>query len=437
MSALTFLTISLLRAKDAATTELDLATVLRLAGAQNLDVQLAKEKLNEAEARYDAATWKFLPWINVGVAYRGHDNRIQNIEGDIIDANKQSLNAGASVMAQVDLGEAIYKRLVEKQRREAALRGIQSANSRALRDAVSAYFDLVKAGAMSGAIAESIRVSEAYEKQLGRAVGIGVAYKGDQLRVRAQSERYRMAQRQAQENCSVASAKLAEVLHLEQGSCLAARQRQLLPLSVVSLKCPLPQLIAEAQSARPEVSEMASFVAAAEQERKAARCAPLIPSLTAQSFFGTLGGGRGSDMSRFGSSSDVMVGLSWRIGTGGMFDKPRERQDEARLNMAQLEQAKLADKLAAEVASLVARAKSLSEQVGMARDNLKTASESLAASEQRKDTGVGIVLEVVQSQQDLTQARLAYAEIVAEQNKAQYELLHALGRLGQPCASQR
>jgi hypothetical protein len=36
----------------------------------------------------------------------------------------------------------------------------------------------------------------------------------------------------------------------------------------------------------------------------------------------------------------------------------------------------------------------------------------------------------VQSQQDLTQARLAYVETVAEQNKAQYELLHALGRLG-------
>jgi outer membrane protein TolC len=339
------------------------------------------------------------------------------------------------VTAQVDLGDAIYNRLVEKQKLEAARRGIQSAHARALRDAVSAYFDLTKAEAVTDAIAESLRVSEAYEKQLGNAVGIGVAYKGDELRVRVQSERYRMAQRQAQEKRAIAAAKLAEVLHLEQGTGLRARQRQLVPLSVVGVQSPLRDLIAEAQAARPEVSEMEAFVAAAEQERKAARYAPLVPSLMAQGFFGTLGGGQESEMDRFGSSSDVIVGLSWRIGPGGLFDSTRERQAEARKNMAHIEQVKLADRLASEVAALHARARSLNDQITMARDNLKTATDALAAGEQRKEAGVGVVLEVVQSQQDLTQARLAYAETVAEQNKVQYELLHALGRLGKSATS--
>lgn len=416
---------------DASPSELDLATVLRLAGAQNLDLQLAREKLNEAEARYDSATWQFFPWLNVGVGYRSHDNRIQTVEGDIIDADKQSLNAGGTVTAQVDLGDAIYRRLVEKQKREAARHGVQSANARALRDAVSAYFDLTKAAAVDDAIAESLRISEAYEKQLTNAVGIGVAYKGDELRVRVQSERYRMARRQAQEKRAVASARLVEVLHLGQGTSLTARQRQLVPLNVVALNVPLSDLIAEAQAVRPEVSEMAAFVSAAEQERRGARYAPLIPSLMAQGFFGTLGGGRGSDLDRFGSSSDVVVGLSWRIGPGGLFDTTRGSLAEARENIAHIEQAKLSDRLAAEVAALHAKAKSLSDQVSMARDNLKTATEALAAGEQRKEAGVGVVLEVVQSQQDLTQARLTYVETVAEQNKAQYELLHALGRLGE------
>jgi outer membrane protein TolC len=434
--AVLFLTAAPLYAGDApAPSELDLATVLRLAGARNLDVKLAEEKLSEAEARYDSATWQFFPWLGVGVGYRRHDNRIQTVEGDIIDADKQSLNAGGTLTAQVDLGDAIYRRLVEKQKREAARLGVQSANARALRDAVAAYFDLAKAEAVSDAIAESLRVSEAYEKQLTNAVGIGVAYKGDELRVRVQSERYRMAQRQAQEKRAIAAAKLAEVLRLDAATPLRSRQRQLVPLSVVSLKTPVGDFIAEAQAARPEVSEMAAFVAAAEQERKAARYAPLVPALTAQGFFGTLGGGRESDMDRFGSSSDVVLGLSWRIGPGGLFDSTRERQAAARQNIAQLEQVKLADRLATEVAVLHARAKSLNDQVAMARDNLKTATESLAAGEQRKEAGVGVVLEVVQSQQDLTQSRLAYVETVAEQNKAQYELLHALGRLGKSAPS--
>src|SRR5436190_1322618 len=289
--AFALLAASLHAGDDATPSELDLATVLRLAGARSLDVELAKEKLNEAEARYDSATWQLFPWLSAGVGYRRHDNRIQTVEGDIIDADKQSLNAGGTLTAQVDLGDAIYKRLVEKQKREATRQGVQSANSRVLRDAVVAYFDLTKADAVSDAIAESLRVSEAYEKQLTNAVGIGVAYKGDELRVRVQSERYRIAQRQAQEKRVVAAAKLAEVLHLQQGTPLAARQRQLVPLSVVGLNTPVRQLIAEAQSARPEVGELAAFVAAVEQERKATRYAPLIPSLMAQGFFGTLGGG--------------------------------------------------------------------------------------------------------------------------------------------------
>lgn len=422
---------SILKAGDEASSSvLDLATVLRLAGAQNLDVQLAREKLKEAEAKLDSTLWQFFPWLNVGVGYRSHDNRIQTVEGDIIDADKQSLNAGGTVTAQVDFGEAIYGRLVERQRREAALHGVRSANARALRDAVSAYFDLAKAEAVDDAIAESLRVSEAYEKQLANAVGIGVAYKGDELRVRVQSERYRMARRQAQEKRAAASARLAEVLHLGQGTSFTTRQRQLVPLQVVTLNSPVADLIAEAQAARPEVSEMAAFVAAAAQERRAARHAPLVPSLMAQAFFGALGGGRGSEMDRFGSSSDVVVGLSWRIGPGGLFDTTRERLAEARENIAVMEKAKLSERLAAEVAVLYAEAKSLSDQVIMARDSLKTATEALAAGEQRKDAGVGVVLEVVQSQQDLAQARLTYVETVAEYNKGQYALLHALGRLG-------
>ena len=423
-------TSSVFAGEGGAPEHLDLSTALRLAGAQNLDVKIAQERLQEAEARVDSATLQFFPWLSVGAGYRGHGDRTQTVEGDIIDADKQSLNAGGTATAQLDLGEAIYKRLVEKQKREAASYGVKSADSRAVRDAAVAWFNLSKAQAVKDAIGESIRVSDAYEKQLGNAVGIGVAYKGDELRVRVQSERYRMAGRQAEEAQALASAKLAQTLHLDPATSLTAKRGAHAPISIVSLDTPPQKLIAEAQAARPEVGEMAAFVAAAEEDRKAALYAPLVPSLHAQGFFGTLGGGRDDELSRFGRSSDVVVGISWRIGPGGLFDWTRTRQAEARENVSKLEQAKLVDRLAAEVTSLRARALSLRDQLGMARDNMKTATDALSAGEQRKEAGVGVVLEVIQSQQDLTQARLAYVETVAEFNKAQYELLHALGRLG-------
>jgi outer membrane protein TolC len=42
---------------------------------------------------------------------------------------------------------------------------------------------------------------------------------------------------------------------------------------------------------------------------------------------------------------------------------------------------------------------------------------------------VGAVLENVQAEQDLTQARLGYLNAVAEYNKAQYALSKAIGKL--------
>ncbi len=111
---------------------LDLPAVLRLAGAQNLDVQISVEKLAEARANHEGAMWQFFPWLSPGLAYRRHENRIQDVGGVIFDANKQMYTAGGTVVAQVELGEAFYKARAAKQLVEAASRGVESQRQESL-----------------------------------------------------------------------------------------------------------------------------------------------------------------------------------------------------------------------------------------------------------------------------------------------------------------
>ena len=87
---------------------IDLPTALRLAGAQNLEVQIAHERVAQAEAAEEQARLQFFPWLAPGIAYRRHDDRIQDVAGNIISADKQSLSPGAAVSAQLDLGVALY-----------------------------------------------------------------------------------------------------------------------------------------------------------------------------------------------------------------------------------------------------------------------------------------------------------------------------------------
>src|SRR6266851_3444502 len=94
---------------------IDLPTVLRLADAQNLDIQIARERLKEAKANQEGATEQFFPWVSPGAAYRRHEGRIQAVDGAIFDAEKQAYAVGGTLTAQMDLGDAIYHSLAAKQ----------------------------------------------------------------------------------------------------------------------------------------------------------------------------------------------------------------------------------------------------------------------------------------------------------------------------------
>ena len=60
------------------------------------------------------------------------------------------------------------------------------------------------------------------------------------------------------------------------------------------------------------------------------------------------------------------------------------------------------------------------------RPNVKT---ELRLAQQRREFAVGIVLENIQAEQDLTRARLDYLKTVADFDRAQYALLKAIGKL--------
>jgi outer membrane protein TolC len=157
----------------------------------------------------------------------------------------------------------------------------------------------------------------------------------------------------------------------------------------------------------------------------------LIPTISAQAFVGGLGGGPGGSTDNFGDSQDYGVFLGWRIGPGGLFDSSRVKAADARLKGAKLTADRIRDEIIQQVVESRTRAQSLTDQLSTARANLATSAEALRLTEQRKESAVSVVLEVIQAQQDLARARYDYITTVAEYNKAQYALSRALGIIGQ------
>lgn len=406
---------------------IDLPTALRLAGAENLEVKIAREQLAEAEAADSVATMQFLPWLSPAASLRRHDNRIQDVVGNMLDADKHSYAVGLAATLQVDVGDAIYRKLAAQQGVQAATAAVAVQEGDAVLAAATGYFELVRARAFADTVREAARISSDYEEQIRRAVEIGIANRGDELRVRVQTQRYAIELRRALEQQRVAASRLAQVLHLDPALELRPQDEAPVPLTLVPADATQAALVERALQFRPELQRGRALVAAAERLLSGAEKGPLIPSLSAQAFVGGLGGGRRGQPDSFGDSEDYAILLGWRIGPGGLFDSSRTRLAAARLERARLEDARLRDEIVRQVVESFARVQSTADQTTAARQNLETASQSLRLSESRKEFGVASVLEVIQAQRDLTQARADYLNAVAENAKAQYALRRAIG----------
>lgn len=407
---------------------IDLPTVLRLAGARNLDVQIARQQLQEAAANQTSALEQLIPGINPGLGLHRRDGVAQAVPSGVIsDAHYQSYAPGATLTAQLALGDALYHFLASKQLTRASSQAVEIQQQNSACDAALAYFELARAAALVEVADDAARISADYQHELHAAVEAGIAFKGDELRVQTETERHEVERESARRDQRVAEVQLARLLHLDAQIGLIPAATAMLPIQLFGTNISSAALVSTALRARPEIRQNQAWLAAAQAEQRGATYGPLIPAVGAQVFAGGLGGGPDGAADHLGPEADYTIGLSWRIGPGGLFDSGRTRATRARTGTARLKEAKLADTITAEVVAALARVRAAAVQVELTRKNLATANEALRLTHARQLAGIGIVLENIQAQQALIEARSRYVGAVVENNQANYVLHRAVG----------
>jgi len=419
-------------------TPIDLPTTLRLAGARNLDVQLARAMVDEAHANYVSAIEGFLPSLVPSASYLNHTGRDQRVESPLIDVTKHNESEGVYANAQIPVGEAIFHSLQSRQLVNAADAAQVAQEQDSGLVAAQQYFTLVDAGALVDVVGQAIAVSQNYEKQLNDAVRIGTAFKGDALRVETLTRRLQLDLTRAKEQQRLAATQLAQTLHLDPLVSLVPAEREPVPFAMIDLNASPDTLVRTALDRRPELIRSAALIAAAEQARRGALYGPFIPTVGGQAFAGEfnggghlvageLNGGVGGTNLDGGPRRDYSVGLSWKIGPGGILDLGRIRAARVQVTRAEVNDEKLRDAIEREVVDAYTRVQSLFQQMRDARLNVSAAEETLRLTRGRKQLGVGTVLEDIQAQQELLNARSELVTIVTQLNQAQYGLMRSVG----------
>lgn len=407
---------------------ISLTTALKLAGANNLDVKIVEEHLAEARADHLIAIEQFLPSVKSGMGFRQHDGNTQTVEGRIIDTNKQLYTGGAALAAQIKLGNAIYETLATHQLVKAAKFATEARRLDSIYQAAVAFYDLVLSHAVVGVSEESVKISQEYALQVGKAAETGLAYQGDALRATAQVQKEELALEQAKVRRRIAAANLSQILNLDPAVELIPDQTTLAPIQLISGKGTLDSLVAKATANRPELKQTEARLQAARSKHDGALYGPTVPSISAEAFWGGLGGGMGnSGAANFDNSSDYIVGASWTVGPGGLFDLGQINKTKAQVKQGVLETEKSRQEIIAQVVASQARISSMANQLHSAQQAMESIEKNLALTRDRKTFGVGEVWENIDAEEQWTKTRLDYLNVLAEYNKSQFAMIRALG----------
>src|SRR3954452_3790770 len=283
---------------------IDLNTALQLAGVQNPQLMIARQRVVEAAALRQLAAVQILPSLNAGANYDTHTGPLQQSNGNILSVNRSALYVGAGagavaagtvpipgVVLEGNIAQGVYGYLVSRQivaQREFASIAVRN---QAFLQTTLAYSELLRA---EGRRAVAIQVRD----EAKRVADLTAAY-ADAGQGRQADAHRALTELEARENdiqaaegaILTASARLCNVLNLDPSIRLHPTDAWVVPHPIVPDPMPVRELIALALLQRPELKERQAVIREAFLVLEGARVLPFSPTILMAFSAGGFGGG--------------------------------------------------------------------------------------------------------------------------------------------------
>jgi outer membrane protein TolC len=424
---------------------INLATALRLSDARPLIVAAAQARTWVAEAELTQAKVLWIPALNVAFDYLRHDGGGPDFNKGIMTA--PSVNyfyGGAGLWGMISTTDAIYQPLSARQVLNSRHWDIQSAKNDALLQTADAYFLVHQyRGSYAGALYTIERGHEVLRRITGQSPDLIPAFEIDRARnLIAELQQQAVSARQ---QWRVQSARLTKVLRLDPRAVVEPLEPDHLQITLIDPARLLDDLMPIALDNRPELASRRALVSAAEVRVRQEKARPLIPSVVIGGFQspggmliqgGIFGLGPNNSLNQWAGRDDVSIQLMWQLEGFGIGNLARIKAQRGLESQAIIDLRRTQDIVAAEVNQAQARLQSAAVRVVQADRALRTgiitlngSVEGLAQTSRFGDVLVPITRpqEAIYALQLLKRAFDEYFTTVAEYNRAQFELFHALG----------
>ncbi len=434
---------------------INLAAALRLSDARPLIVAAAQASVWISEAELTRAKVLWIPTAKFGADYIRHDGGGPDFNKGILTAPSVNyFEAGGALIQSVNFTDVIFQPLYARQVLNSRHWDVQSAKNDALLQTADAYFQVHQyRGTYAGAL---------YTVERGKDLVRRIEQLSKDLVIPFEIERAKnlladLEQRAvlARQEWRVQSANLTQVLRLDPRAVLEPLEHDHAQVTLVDPGRPLDDLMPIALTNRPELASQQALVQAAEYGVRREKNRPLLPLVQLNGFQfsgngqlqgGIFGIGTNSSLNQFSGRDDVSVQVIWQLEGLGIGNLARIKSQRGLQSRAVIEFRRVQDRVAGEVNRAQARVQSAAVRVLQADRSLRTGIvafngqiEGLGQTQRFGNVLVPIFRpqETVYSLDLLNTAFNEYFATVADYNRAQFELFHALGYPARELASLR
>jgi outer membrane protein TolC len=404
---------------------IDLPTVVRVANARNLEIERARQQVEANRGRYESNVEAVFPVIAPSIAYSHFQGVGQNANGTLTTpVHFDNLIPAISIQWILNPGTVVYDIIASKRRLEASAQQEQSVILDTTRSAAVQYYDLTLAQAQLQVAQQAVNEAQELLRITQLQVKAGTGLPADEVRAEAQLAGFQQDVVVALNNFYQASVALTLTLHLDPAVTLVPSARQINQLTLVREDVPIEELLATATKYRPDLAAAHSLLLATQGDTGATIWGGIGPQLqAAYTVNGLKTNLRGKDLD-WKEQQKAGVGAGFNLGAS-TFGNIKTAQANER--SAAVDVQRQLDLVRAAVVSAQQNSATNAKLIPVARRQLDSAQEALRLTQANLQAGTALVIDVLQAQNAVDDARLRYVTAVVHYDQSQVNLLAALG----------
>jgi outer membrane protein TolC len=448
---------SLLDASSVVTMHLD--EVVQSTLRNNLDIGISGYNERAKHAGYYSAMGKFLPDIKLAYNWnylKGKANvRIANTPGAISFNNPLIITSAGFTYYGYRGGSVLFGALQSRNNFRAASHAEKATISDGLQTAAKYYYDLLLQEAILEIRVKAVETSEAQLslnkdlKEGGLATNLDVLQAETQL---SQDRQNLIDQQITRRNAAIV---LAEFLNGNQDVDIAAAERTIKKIRVVSDDVKAARLVQLAIENRPELKQYEELRLAAKKQ-VIINAAKLQPTFAFNGNVFGIGDTLGKETQQLlvtnpstGANSianrqrqitalyTLGVAVNWKFEGMGTVDAANTYAAKMTARQAALEQQRELNKVISQVRRSYLNVLRTDRKIEEAVAQVRSSNEELRLAQLRFQNGVGRNIDVLKAQQDYTSSLIEKARAIVNFNEAQIDLLHDTGLISSSTVTAR